>query len=132
MEFKIEIPDGKFNNVSGEGLSELKSLTIEFVEDVLDESSRIEADQKTSSRNPEITATIIKDAHDYIRKFHIKPKRKSWVLWIQGLAFISTLITGGMFSVADFSKTIELIVFLVIFFISIGSSIILFFKDSLK
>lgn len=132
MEYKVEISDGKLDNVSAEGKSELKSLTKEFIEDVLDESSRIEADYKTSSGNPEITASIVKDAHDYIRKFHIKPKKKPWIIWIQVLAFIATLITGGMFSKADFSKTNELLIFLIVFFIAAASNVILIFKELQK
>jgi hypothetical protein len=107
-------------------------LTDQFVDDILEESSRIEADQNTSSGNPEITAAIIKDAHDYIRKFHIKPKKEKWVGWVQIVAFFATIITGGMFSKADLSNTGELVLFLIIFFIAGGSSTILTFKEFRK
>ena len=129
MEFKVEISNGKLDNVSTEGKNELKTLTGKFVEDLLDESSRIEADHKTSSGNHEITATIIRDVHDYVRKFHVKPKKENWVIWTQIVAFIATLITGGMFSKADFNNTVELVLFLIIFFIAVASSIILILKE---
>lgn len=134
MDFIVNIEDDKIDNVSHNGKTELKKLSKEFIEEVLDEAGRIEEANNTSTTSAnEITASFIRDSYNFARRFHVRTnssKKEKWLIPVQLTALISMCITGGLFSKADFSKTEDLVIFLIVFFIAIATSVLLIYKEA--
>lgn len=112
MKIDIEIPDEKTNTLSDQARSTLLKVGSKFLNEILDESERLAIARNTSNTDPEITASIVTDAEVYHRKYRSGRRPKREIIIVQIVAFVFSLIAGGLF---DTSKFTDLVYFLLFF-----------------
>lgn len=128
MEIQIEIKDEKLENLSHSAKEELKTVSRKYLDDILDEASRLEASRNTTSKH-EITASIISDAVVFSKKYRVPKQKTSKRIIGQSIAFILTILTGGLFKTEEFKSTWYVIVFLLVFLVAIIANIYIYFND---
>ncbi len=129
MKIEVHISDNKLQDLSQSANEEMKKIAKAYIEEVLDEASRIEESHRTSNTTPEITATIIQDAVDYARKYGIRKKKPRKHVFVQIVAFLSTVFTGGLFTIEGFTNTWHLVTFLLVLLIATVSTVFLVVKN---
>jgi len=129
MDIKFEIQEEKVQNLSSNARSELESLSKKYAEDILDEASRIEASRRNQGAKSEITATIIKEADIFQKRFSIRKNKPWWIKIIQIVGFVATLITGSLLDTDKFKETNHVIWFIVMLFISVATTVYLTFNN---
>lgn len=132
MNVKFEIQEERVQNLSDNAKYELEKLSKKYAEEILDEASRIEETSRNQDAKPEITTSILKDADYYRKRFCIKRKKSKQIKIIQIINFVSNLISGFLFSLLLNDKFKEInciILFLITFFVSIGTFVYLTFND---
>lgn len=130
MKIEIEISDDKMQNLSQTAKVELTKVAKKYSEDVLDEASRIEESRRTTNPNPEITAAIINDAVVFAKNYGIRKRKPKKVIFMQVLAFLSSTLTGGLFDTEKFKDTWYVILFLIVFLLSIVATVYLILNDN--
>lgn len=130
MRIEVDIEDSKLQNLSSTAKLEIVKEGKIYLEELLDEASRIEESRRTASANAEITAAIINDAVIFAKRYGIKKKSVKRPIWIQILLYISSVLTGGLFQIDKFQNVLFLISFLVAFFISIAAAVYLIFIEA--
>src|SRR5438552_18609604 len=98
MNIEIDISDDKLQNLSPTAKSEIKKVSKLYIEEVLDEASRIEESRRTSNTNPEVTAPIINDAVVFAKNYGIRKRKPKRHIFMQILAFVASTFTGGLFN----------------------------------
>ena len=129
MKLEVDIEDEKVKNLSPPAEVRLKTVVTKYSNDILDEASRIETTRNTGN-SPEITATIIDDAVHFNKRFRVGKKKTTPKIIALIIAFISTVLTGGLFKTEKFNDTTYLITFLIIFLASIIANIYIFLNDN--
>ena len=130
MKIEIDISDDKLQNLSQTAKAEVTKVSKHYTEEVLDEASRIEESRRTSNSNPEITAAIINDAVVFAKTYGIRKRKPKKQTFMQILAFISATLTGGLFDTDKFNQTGYIILFLVVFAVSVISTLYLILNDN--
>jgi len=130
MKIDIDISDDKLQNLSLTAKTEMEKVSKHYIEEVLDEASRIEESRRTSNSNPEITAAIINDAVVIARNYGIRKRKPKRQIIMQILAFVASIFTGGLFDTEKFKDSGYVILFLVIFLIAIVSTVYLILNDN--
>ena len=130
MKIETDISDGKLQSLSPTAKTELEKVSKHYIEEVLDEASRIEESRRTSNSNAEITAAIINEAVAYAKNYGIRKRKPKRLICAQIIAFISTSIAWGIFDVEKFKNLLYVIGFILIFGISVGSTVYLIFNDN--
>jgi hypothetical protein len=129
MKIEVIISDDKLQNLSQSAKTEIEKVAHHYIEEVIDEGSRIEESRRTSNSNPEITAAIINDAVYFAKRQGIRYRRPKGQSLLQVFAFFSTICTGGLFNTGKFTDTPYILIFLFVFTCSLGSTIYLAFND---
>ena len=118
MTINFNIPDNKIINFSKEAKKELSKQSCRITKEIIDEACRIEASRRISDTGSEVTQSNVREAASHPRLSFSRKK-----IWpnkiIQGLAFISSLITGGLFDTDKFNNTATVILFISVLFIAI-------------
>lgn len=130
MRITIEISDDKIINFSPSAKSELKSHINRLAEDIVDEASRIEASRRISDANSEVTQPIVREAATQPKMAFVR-KGKFGLKIIQGIAFLTSMISGALLDVEKFQNISIFIWFLITFFIAIATNVYTIFnKDN--
>lgn len=130
MKIEINVQDEKLQNLSPPAFKELEKISKHYLEEVLDEASRIEESRRTTNSNPEITATIINEAVNFARTYGIRKRKTKKHYLVQIVSFISTLLTGGLFDTEKFKESGYVLIFLIVFLVAIASNVYLIFNDN--
>lgn len=130
MKIEIDISDEKLQNLSPTAKTEIGKVCKAYVEEVLDEASRIEESRRTTTANPEVTAAIINDAVVFAKNYGIRKKKPKRLIFMQILAFVASTFTGGLFDTDKFKETWFVIIFLVVFLVAIVSTVYLILNDN--
>ena len=130
MKIEIEISDDKLQNLSPTAKNEIGKVSKSYIEEVLDEASRIEESRRTTNGNPEITAAIINDAVVFAKNYGIRKKKPKKQIFMQILAFVASTFTGGLFDTDKFKDTGYVILFLLIFLVAVVATVYLILNDN--
>lgn len=130
MKIEIDISDDKLQSLSVTAKTEICKVSKAYIEDVLDEASRIEESRRTTAGNAEVTAAIISDAVVFAKNYGIRKKKPKRQIFMQVLAFVASTITGGLFDTEKFKDVGYVILFLVIFLIAVVSAVYLILNDN--
>jgi hypothetical protein len=130
MKIEINISDDKLQNLSTTAKTEISKVSKSYIEDVLDEASRIEESRRTTNGNPEITAAIINDAVVFAKNYGIRKKKPKKQIFMQILAFVASTFTGGLFDTDKFKDTGYVLLFLVIFLVAVVATVYLILNDN--
>jgi hypothetical protein len=130
MKIEIDISDDKLQNLSPTAKTEISKVSKSYIEDVLDEASRIEESRRTSSANAEVTAAIINDAVVFAKNYGIRKKKPKRQIFMQILAFVASTIAGGLFDTDKFKDIGYVILFLIVFLVAVVSAVYLILNDN--
>lgn len=130
MKLEINISDGKLKHLSPQAKNEITKISLNRALDIIDEANRIEAVQRDSNNDPEITATHIKTADNYISRFGTFKKKGTPFPFLKLLLFISSTLAGGMFDNKKMDDIIYLLAFLSVFLLAIFSMFYLIFNTN--
>lgn len=123
MKIEIELPEKKASSLSVQGKAMLTKVGLNYLNEILDESERLAITRNTSQTDAEITASIVTDAEVYQRKYKIGKRPKKLIIFIQLSAFVSSIVTGGLFDTTKFNDVLYFIIFLVFFSIALSAAI---------
>jgi hypothetical protein len=129
MPVEILIPDEATKYLNGPAVIELQSLMKRYSDDLLAESSRLEATTKTSAGSPEITSSMIKDADLLLRRGYRRPKKKWYQILTQVCAPLFGVITGLLGTKENIKDPGMMIWFIICLIITILSTVITVVKD---
>lgn len=130
MKIEIDISDDKLQNLSPTAKTEISKVSKSYIEDVLDEASRIEESRRTTTGNPEVTAAIINDAVVFAKNYGIRKRKPKRQIFMQIVAFITSTLTGGLFDTDKFKDAWYVILFLVIFLVAVVATVYLILNDN--
>lgn len=130
MKIEIDISDDKLQNLSPTAKTEISKVSKSYIEDVLDEASRIEESRRTTTGNPEVTAAIINDAVVFAKNYGIRKRKPKRQIFMQIVAFVASTFTGGLFDTDKFKDAWYVILFLVIFLIAVVATVYLILNDN--
>ena len=129
MAVTIEIPDNDVRHLNPRAQQQLKSNVNEYVDHLLAEASRIEADQHTAAGDPEISSSMIKDAAHLIKRGYQRHKKSGWHLTLDIAGSLSALFVGLMFDFDRLKDPLMLVAFLVLLAVAIGVNIVTIMRD---
>jgi hypothetical protein len=104
MNCQYTISDEKLTNLSLHARTELDSAVQEFANDLIDESSRLEAANRGNQGSPEITGTTIKDAKTVLKRYHVKHKKSNAEILMSVLSDLLLVATALQFDIATMQK----------------------------
>ena len=130
MEITVSISDEKLQNLSTSANAEIQKVAEHYIEEVLDEASRIEESRRTSTSNPEITAAIINDGAHFAKTQGIRTRKSGWSKCLQFLSFLASVFTGGLFNLDKLSQPTYCIIFLTVLVFAAVSTFYLIFIDN--
>lgn len=128
MKIEFDIPDEKVQDLNANGKAELTRHCKKWTEDIIDESTRIEADRNQNT-NTEITAAIISEAASSSKRYPIRKKSSVLNKIIQCVAFVSTLIAGSLLDTEKFKETSHVVWFIITLFVAVGTTVYLTFNS---
>ena len=128
MKFEIDIPDEKVQTFSPDAKSELKKQSNRIAEEIVDESSRIEATRRLPETNSEVTQSNVREAATQPRMVVARKKSLTSKI-VQAVAFISTLISGNLLDTSKFTDPNHVFWFIVSLFVAIGTTVYLTFNQ---
>lgn len=116
---EIDLPDGIAQGLSPAARSKLDECVQGLARDIVDEASRMEANQRSNAGQPEITSTMIADAASWIRRGYVRPPPSPRARMIQ-LASASSAILTGVFG-THLGETWGIVLFVVALTITIAT-----------
>jgi hypothetical protein len=129
MGVSIDIPDSDVRFLNPAAQQQLKTHVNEYVDQLLAESSRIEADQHTAAGDPEISSSMIKDAAHLIKRGYQRHKKSGWHVTLDIAGAVSALLVGLMFDFDRLKDPQMLVGFLVLLAIALGLNIVTNMRD---
>ncbi|MEI7868981.1 MAG: hypothetical protein WCI11_13915 [Candidatus Methylumidiphilus sp.] len=111
---QIDIDDKSLAGFNDPAKEELKKSAIQFTEDLLKESFRIEASRNSSSGNPQVTSSMVSDATVLIRRGLAQPKKKLWVQLLRIAAAILSLAVGFTYDATKLQDKTYMLVFVIV------------------
>jgi hypothetical protein len=94
---EIIIPDDDLKGFNEKAKSKLKEASKEFVNDLIEESNRLESSRNTSGDDPEITSSMVNDAIILIRRGLAQPKKNLLIKGLRVLAAVLSLLVGVLY-----------------------------------
>jgi len=129
MGVSIDIPDNDVRFLNPPAQQQLKAHVNEYVDQLLAEASRIEADQRTVDGDPEISSSMIKDAAHLIRRGYQKHKKSGWHVTLDIAGSVSALFVGLIFDFERLKDPVMLVVFVIILAVALGLNIVTIMRD---
>ena len=129
MPLQIQISDDDIKYLNEPAEAELASCVEKYISELLQEASRLEAAGKTTTGDPEITSSMIKDAALLTKRGYRKAKKNAWHIALQIIAAASTLITGLLFDFEKLKQPIMLAVFILLFSIALITTTLVIAKE---
>lgn len=129
MPIQIDIPDDDIEHLNAPAQSQVKQQVETYVDLLLAESSRIEAAQRTTSGDPEINSSMVKDAAHLISRGYQKHRRPAWLTACQVVASLTALFTGLLFDFDRLKDPLMLVVFVLLLAAAITFNVIVLMKE---
>ena len=129
MPLESPIPEGSLEHLNGPGQSEFHAAAHRYCIDLLAEAGRLEATAKTTSGNPEITSSMVKDADLLLRHGYRRPKRTPFLVVAQVVSTIGSFVTGLLFDTVKLKEPGQLVFFIIVLAISITATVITVVKE---
>ncbi|MEY1236103.1 hypothetical protein AB7102_00860 [Providencia manganoxydans] len=127
MDLRIDIPEKNLDGFTKGAQDSLKKAVLNYSNELIEESNRIEADRNASNKNAEVTGAIVNDAVFYIKRGLTKRKKSRLMIACKITSAIASLFAGALYDPAKFTEGHDIIYFIaavVIAIISISISVI--------
>ncbi|MFL9834295.1 hypothetical protein [Chryseobacterium terrae] len=119
MPIDINIPDSNLLGFNNNAKDELKRNVESFSTDLIAEANRLESAHNRTANGPEITSSIISDAHLILRHGIRKPKKNKWNTFFKISASVFSLLAGIMYQKDELQNTGYLVFYILIIAIAI-------------
>lgn len=129
MSDEIKIPEESSKYLNKPARDELSKVSNYFINEVLQEASRIEATENSTGRDPEITSSMIKEAAHFIKKGYKRNKKPKWYIISQIIQSIFILLSGILFDFEKLKDPAYFIIFLVVIIIAVTSTVLVTIKE---
>jgi hypothetical protein len=128
MKVEFDIFDETIQNFSVQARTEITRQSKRIAEEIIKEASLIEAGQKVSDAQTEVThSNVIRAATSPRMVF--RRKKRWWLKIIQILSSLSSIVVGSLFDTSKFVETSHVIWFIIMSFIAIGTTVYLTFNQ---
>lgn len=113
MPITIDIKDSDLAGFNDQAKQELKSSIETFSDDLIAEANRIESSLNSTSKGPEITSSIVRDAKVLIRHKISKPQKNGWSILLKIGSSVLSLLVGIMYQKEKLQDTGYLVFYIV-------------------
>lgn len=111
---EIEINDNNLSGFNKNAQNELKKVATEYIDDVIEESNRIESSRNTTGKNPEITSSMINDANILIRRGLSQPKKKIGIRILKVAGVLLSVVSGLLYDSTKLQNSGYMVLFIVV------------------
>ena len=73
---------------------EFEGKLVEYGERLLQEAQRLEATNRGSAGEPEITAQMVRDADYFLKRGYVRPRPAKWVVGLEILSYGAAVVAG--------------------------------------
>lgn len=129
MAIQIDIPDEDVQHLNDPAQQQLQRQVEHYIDQLLEEASRLEAGQRTTEGDPEVNSSMVKDAAHLISRSYQRHKKPAWLMACQIVATLSALFTGLLFDFDRLKDPVMLIAFVVVLAVAITFNVIVLMKD---
>lgn len=81
-------------HLNAAAVAELKAAVQRYTRDVLREAERLEANQRSTPGEPEITSTMISDADTFLRRSYTRRRKSRLTVALQVTSYMSAIAFG--------------------------------------
>lgn len=110
----IEISDSSLKGFNDQAKAKLSEATFEFVEDLIEESNRLESSRNTTGNDPEITSSMVNDAQVLIRRGLTQPKKGLGLKILRIVAAVLSLLVGILYDSTKLQSGGYMLIFIVV------------------
>lgn len=93
----IEISNDKLKGFNDQAKVKLYEATNEFIDELIEESNRLESSHNTISNDPEVTSSMVNDAQMLIRRGLNQPKKGLGLKILRIAAAVLSLLVGVLY-----------------------------------
>lgn len=111
---QIDVDDNSLAGFNDPAKNELKKSAVEFVEELIKESNRIEATRNPASGNPQVTSSMVLDAAILVRRGLSQPKKKLGVKVLRIVSAVLSLAVGFAYDAAKLQDKTYMLVFVIV------------------
>jgi hypothetical protein len=129
MTFDLKVPDEVTKHLKERAAAEYRGAVERYAVDLLKEASRLEAANKGTSGDPEITSTMVKDADILLRRGYARPSKKPLLIGAQLVATVGGFVTGLLADMDKLRDANALVLFVVILTLTITAAVVALVKD---
>lgn len=129
MGLQVDIADKEIQYLNSPAQQELKKNIDKYVDQLLEEASRLEAVQRTTDGEPQITSSMVNDAAHLISRGYRKQRKPGWLTACQVVAMLSTLFTGLLFDFDRLKAPSILIGFVLLLAAAIIFNVVVLMRD---
>ena len=125
MPIEIQVTEDRLVYLSEPAKDEFTQSIDNFIDELLQEASRLEANRRDHRGDPEINRSMIQDATSFLKKYP-RAKKMGWgFIAIQVISSVSTLLVGGMFDLDKLQSDQKmLILFIIVLIFAITFTVI--------
>lgn len=90
------LPDveNRLQHLNAAAIDEFEDKVQRYADDLVREAERLEATQRTTSGDPEITSTMVSDANTLLRRAYVRPRRSRLTICLQVVAYAGAIGAG--------------------------------------
>lgn len=111
---QIDIDDKTIAGFNDPAKAELKKAGLEFLEELVRESNRIEASRNPSSGTPQVTSSIVIDAAVLIRRGLSQPKKRIGSKLLRIAAAVLSLVVGFAYDATKLQDKTYMLIFVIV------------------
>ena len=129
MPLDINVPDTATAHLNTPAIAEFRLAIGQYAEDLLREAGRLEAASKSTSGNPEITSTMVKDANTLLRRGYARQPKKPLLIVSQLIATVGGFVTGLLADMDKLKDASTLVMFVILLTVTITAAVVSVVKD---
>lgn len=129
MPLAISITDDSVRFLNEPAKQELVKAVSQYSEVLLSEASRLEAAGNTSTGDPEITSSMVRDADLLLRRGYRKPRKGPLLMTAQIASPILGIGTGILADAEKLEQTNNLLMFIALLVLSVITTVLLVVKE---
>lgn len=129
MALDLKVPDDATKHLKERAAAEYRDAVERYAGDLLKEASRLEAANKGTSGDPEITSTMVKDADILLRRGYARPSKKPFLIGAQLVATVGGFVTGLLADMEKLRDATTLVWFVVLLAVTITAAVLALVKE---
>ena len=110
---QIAVDDTALAGFNDPAKAELEKAASGFIDDLIQESNRIEAARNPSAASPQVTSGMVLDAAVLVRRGLAQPKKKIGVKLLRIISAVLSLVVGFTYDTAKLQDKTYMLVFIV-------------------